>query len=89
MIHSELRLRKIDNKNFVVAVGKKSETFKNTVKLNDTAAEIFLMLSKNKSAEDIARSFEKEYNISFENALVDVNDVISQFEKAGFFNDWG
>ncbi len=87
MIHSELRLRKIDNKNFVVAVGKKSETFKNTVKLNDTAAEIFLMLSKNKSAEDIARSFEKEYNISFENALVDVNDVISQFEKAGFFND--
>ncbi len=87
MIHSQLRLRKIDNKNFVVAVGKKSVSFKNTVKLNDTAAEIFLLLQKNKSKEDIARYFEEEYNVSFETALSDINSVISEFEKAGFFND--
>ncbi len=87
MIHSQLRLRKIDNKNFVVAVGKKSMAFKNTVKLNDTAAEIFLLLQENKSAEDIAHHFEREYNVSFENALSDVENVILQFEKAGFFSD--
>lgn len=85
MIHSQLRLRKIDNKNFVVAVGEKSETFKNTVKLNDTAAEIFSMLQQNKSAEDIAKKFETEYGISYEIALSDIKTVISQFEKAGFF----
>jgi len=85
MIHSQLRLRKIDNKNFVVAVGEKSETFKNTVKLNDTAAEIFSMLQQNKSAEDIAKKFGTEYGISYETALSDIKTVISQFEKAGFF----
>ena len=87
MIHSQLRLRKIDNKNFVVAVGEKSETFKNTVKLNDTAAEIFSLLQENKNAEDIASRFVSEYGISYENAFSDVQNVILQFEKAGFFDD--
>lgn len=87
MIHSQLRLRKIDNKNFVVAVGEKSITFKNTVKLNKTASEIFLLLQENKSKEDIARHFEKEYNVSFKTALSDIDNVISEFKKAGFFND--
>lgn len=87
MIHSQLRLRKIDNKNFIVAVGEKSITFKNAVKLNNTASEIFLLLQENKSIEDIARYFEKEYNVSFKTALSDINNVISEFKKVGFFND--
>ncbi len=86
-INKDLRLRRIDNKNFIVAVGEKSKTFNNTVKLNDTAAEIFEQLQKSKNNEEIAKKFVKEYSLSFEQAFSDVNDVVLQFEKAGFFND--
>ena len=86
-INNDLRLRRIDNKNFVVAVGEKSKTFNNTVKLNDTAAEIFEQLQKGISNEEIAENLAKEYSLSLEEVLSDVKNVVSQFEKAGFFND--
>lgn len=87
MINKDLRLRKVDNKNFVVAVGEKSKTFSNTVKLNDTAALIFEKLQQNESAENISEILATEYKIPFEEALSDVKNIINQFEKAGFFSD--
>ena len=87
MISKDLRLRKADNKYFVVAVGEKSKTFCNTVKLNDTAALIFEGLQQNKSAENIALDISRGYEITFEDAFSDVNNIIAQFEKAGFFDD--
>ena len=86
-LSKDLRLRKVDNKNFVVAIGEKSKTFSNTVKLNDTAALIFEKLQQNESAENIALDISKEYEIPFEDALSDVTNIINQFEKAGFFSD--
>lgn len=87
MINKDLRLRKVDNKNFVVAIGEKSKTFSNTVKLNDTAALIFEKLQQNESAENISEILATEYKIPFEEALSDVKNIINQFEKAGFFSD--
>ena len=87
MINKDLRLRRVDNKNFVVAVGEKSKTFSNTVKLNDTAALIFEKLQQNESAENISEILATEYKIPFEEALTDVKNIINQFEKAGFFSD--
>ena len=86
-INSDFRLRRADNKNFVVAVGEKSKSFSNTVKLNDTAAEIFKNLKNDKSKEEIAKQFENDYGILYENALNVVVNVIEQFKKAGFFDD--
>lgn len=86
-INGDLRLREADNKNFVVAIGEKSKTFCNTVKLNDTAKEVFKSLKNGETKEEIAQKLQREYGISFETALLDVSDVILQFEKAGFFDD--
>ncbi|MBE7092949.1 MAG: PqqD family protein [Clostridiales bacterium] len=86
-LNKDLRLRKVQNKNFIVAVNQLSKDFHGMVKLNDTAAFVFLLLKKNKSVEHIVDSIAKKYYISKEVALKDVENIIRQFEKAGFFND--
>lgn len=86
-INGDLRIRKADNKNFVVAVGEKSKTFCNTVKLNDTACEVFEQLKMGRTKEEIARRLEDEYGISSKIAVEDVESIVEQFEKAGFFDD--
>ena len=85
MINKDLRLRRVDNKNFIVAVGEKSKSFSGMVKLNDTAAMIFELLKKGLSAEEIAKKLEKDYDISLEKAVSDVENTIEAFKKAGFF----
>ncbi len=84
-INSDLRLRTIENKSFVVAVNEKSKTFSGMVKLNETGAMIFEMLKKNKSVEEIAQRLVKIYGIEQKKAEEDVNETVLLFEKAGFF----
>lgn len=84
-INSDLRLRTIENKSFIVAVNEKSNTFFGMVKLNESGAMIFKMLQKNKSVEDIAQRLVKIYGITLEQAEKDVKNTVLLFEKAGFF----
>ena len=84
-INSDLRLRTIENKSFIVAVNEKSKTFFSMVKLNESGAIIFKMLQKNKSVEDIAQRLVKIYGITLEQAEKDVKNTVLLFEKAGFF----
>ena len=84
-INSDLRLRTIENKSFIVAVNEKSNTFFGMVKLNESGAMIFKMLQKNKSVEDISQRLVKIYGITLEQAEKDVKNTVLLFEKAGFF----
>ena len=84
-INSDLRLRTIENKSFIVAVNEKSKTFFSMVKLNESGAMIFKMLQKNKSVEDISQRLVKIYGITLEQAEKDVKNTVLLFEKAGFF----
>ncbi len=83
MINKDLRLRRVDNKNFVVAVGEKSKSFQNMITLNDTAAFVFEKLYSGE--KDVAQLLVKEYDVSLEKARADVDTIIKAFEKAGFF----
>ena len=84
-INSDLRLRTIENKSFIVAVNEKSKTFFSMVKLNESGAMIFKMLQKNKSVENTAQRLVKIYGITLEQAEKDVKNTVLLFEKAGFF----
>ena len=85
-INKDLRLRRVQNKNFIVAVNETSEKFYGMVKLNDTAAFVFKRLQKKDSLEQIVKKVVKEYGINKETAQSDINSVIEQFKKAGFLN---
>ncbi len=84
-INSDLKLRRVDNKSFIVAIGETSKVFHGMVKLNDTGALVFSCLKKNYSEEKIAKRLEKTYGIGCEQAKSDTRLALELFEKAGFF----
>lgn len=86
-INKDLRLRKVKEKNFIVAVNELSENFYGMVKLNDTAAFVFKRLQKKDSLNKIVKKVVKEYGVNEETAQSDIKAIIEQFKKAGFLND--
>ena len=84
-INKDLKLRRVDNKNFIVAVGETSKVFHGMIKLNDTGAFVFTLLKKNNTSEQIAKKLAKSYGISVEQALADVGCTIDIFKRAGLF----
>ena len=86
-LHKDLRLRKVKDKNFIVAVNEFCENFYGMVKLNDTAAFVFNCLKKKNSLDKIIKKVVKEYGIDENTAHKDVEAIIEQFKKAGFIND--
>lgn len=86
-INKDLRLRRVQNKNFIVAVNELSQNFYGMVKLNDTAAFVFKCLQKKDSLNKIVKKVVKEYGINQETAQSDIEAIIEQFKKAGFLND--
>lgn len=86
-INKDLRLRKVKEKNFIVAVNELSKDFYGMVKLNDTAAFVFKCLQKKDSPEQIVKKVVKEYGINEETARSDIKAILEQFKKAGFLND--
>lgn len=86
-LNKDLRLRRVQNKNFIVAVNELSKDFYGMVKLNDAAAFVFKLLQKKNSFETIIKKVVKEYKIDEATAQQDVENIIEQFKKAGFLND--
>ena len=86
-LNKDLRLRRVKDKNFIVAVNETSENFYGMVKLNDTASFVFKCLEKNYSVEKIVKKVIKAYSINEETAKKDVNLILEQFKKVGFLND--
>ena len=81
-IRDDLRLRRVDGKSFVVAIGEASKLFHGMMKLNDSAALIFTVLQ---NGGDAAEALVKEYGIDPLQAQEDVQRVIKAFSEAGFF----
>ena len=77
----EYRMRKLNGAYVVVAVGETSKSFHGMLRLNDTAAEIFKMMQKNMTEDEIAKSLEKEYEINFDQARNDVANIKKSLES--------
>lgn len=66
-------LREIDGEFLLVPLGNGDKQFTSLITMNETGAFIWKRLEKNKSADDIASDFVREYNVTFEKAKSDVN----------------
>jgi hypothetical protein len=84
-IRDDLRLRRVDGKSFVVAIGEASKLFHSMTKLNDSAALIFTVLQDGGDASDAAEALVKEYGIDPLQAQEDAQRLIKAFSEAGFF----
>lgn len=54
---------------------------KNYYRLNETAQIVWQGLAAGKSAPDIARQIENDYQVPYDTALSDTNELISNFRR--------
>ena len=75
--------RKIKDKYIVVATGQARKDYRGFIELNNNSSLIWDYIAIGKTAEEIANEFVKEFNVDFDTALADVNEIISILKKEG------
>lgn len=68
----------------MVATGEASKEFRGIVRNNKTAAYIANLLLQDITREEIIINILKQYEVEREIVEKDVDNIISEFEKAGF-----
>ncbi len=87
-IKSGFILKEVENENepksaIVIAVGPASKVLKGYIKLNETACDLWHLIEKGLSVEEIVEEFVKTYDVTEEQATNDVKELISSLEKIG------
>lgn len=87
-IKSGFILKEVENENepksaIVIAVGPASKILKGYIKLNETACDLWHGIEKGLSVDEIVEEFVKNYDVTKEQAQLDVNEIINSLEKIG------
>lgn len=75
-------LRKIANSDIVIPVGNNIASFNGLITLNETAAFLFKLISEGATVAELIEALTKKYDIDPDLAGDDVDDFVSQLEKA-------
>lgn len=67
----------------VVPVGENSEKMHCVITLNETASLIYDCIEEGFEENDIVKKLLGEYNVSSEQALIDVKDTVKKLTEAG------
>ncbi len=85
-IKKDFTIQKVGGSYVAVAVGETSKNFHGMVRLNETGAFLWKLLSeKDCSEEDLVEALLGEYDVSREIAAHDVHAVVESLEKNGIF----
>ena len=76
-------LRTVADTHIVVAVGKQSKNFNKMIKLNDSAAFLWRLLEKERTAQELAGELVAEYGIDMQQALADAEAFAAALKEAG------
>ncbi len=76
-------LREVAGNYVVVAVGERVKTFNGVINLNETGAFIWKQLEQENSTDKIIEKMIDEYEVSKEQASLDVNSFITKMKEAG------
>ena len=79
--------RKIGARFVVVTTGELSKKLNVIIEMNETSSDIWDMIEKGLSVEEIAKALSEKYGISYEKALSDTEKLISQMRETGIFED--
>ena len=77
-------LRDVAGQAVVIATGEASKDFHGMVKLNETGRLVWLGLAKGLSDQQIADQIVEAYDVSSEQALLDVAALVDKIDQAGF-----
>ena len=85
-IKKDFTIQKVGASYVAVAVGETSKNFHGMVRLNETGAFLWKLLSeKDCSEEDLVEALLGEYDVSREIAARDVHTVVKSLEDNGIF----
>ncbi len=76
-------LRRVMGNNVAVAVGEASKDFHGMVKLNDTAADIWRLIEKGHSEDEICDILLEEYEVEREKLSADIKACIAELHSNG------
>lgn len=80
-------LHDVGEEHMVVATGEAGKHFNGLIRNNSTANEIYRMLLKETTEEQIVEEMLKKYEVSKEVVNKDVHNIIEQIRKAGFLDE--
>ncbi len=81
-IKQGFEIKKVFEQYIVVATGELSKSFHGIIKLNRTGYEIWSMIDKGLSKEQITRHLVDKYSIKFDKASSDVEIIVQQMVEA-------
>ena len=76
-------LRKVAGENILVPVGNTALTFNGLVTLNESGAVLWKHMEKNRTREELIQEVLQEYEVSEEQARLDIGQFLTYLAKAG------
>jgi hypothetical protein len=80
-IKKEYILKEVANQYIVVPTGRETINFNGMLTLNNTAKMLFEALEEDKEIQDLVSLLQENYDISEEQALIDVKDFLTVLES--------
>jgi hypothetical protein len=76
-------LRKIAGTYAVLALAEATVNFNGLLTLNESGVMLWKLIEQGSTREDMALALTEEYEVSYEEALADVNEYLEKLNKAG------
>ena len=76
-------LRRVADLNVVLPLGQATLNFNGMVQLNESGTLLWHQMEKGTTREELAELLTKEYNVSKEEALTDVNAFLNVLDPVG------
>ena len=87
-INKEFMLREVAGNYVIVPVGKADLNFKGIINLNETGAFIYKKLLEGKDEEEIKAEMMNCYDVTLEQATLDINKIITALKESGVIENW-
>lgn len=79
-------MREVAGQTLVIATGKASETFQGIIKLNKTGKDIWLLIEKGFTVDEIVETMHIKYKEDVSKIRVDVEQIISVMMEHGILD---
>ncbi|MBR5656454.1 MAG: PqqD family protein [Prevotella sp.] len=82
-------LRTVCGENIIVAEGKENIDFSNIISMNESSAYLWKQVQDMESFtnEDLAQLLTEEYEVDYDTALIDANQLSAQWLQAGIISE--
>ena len=82
-VSNKFVLRQVAGEWIVLPVAEKTVDFNGMLTLNETGCMLWQLLEKGSNEEALAKALTDEYDVTFAEALADVNEYLGKLERAG------